>query len=464
MQPRLEHFIVRPDTEDGMPGPIVPLIAVDQLPDWMQVAGVPRELDAEQTIGLTNLGIVEIEEDSTLEVRLHYDKIRAILDCADDPTDSYSPGNGKTSAKATKNKRTTSLCETKDKTNEKAASKESPPTFPGDSTNMGPHVVEKPLPRGQSIGHMLSASRHNIDNTAVDVRAVSRSSSSHEKPLRPHMTEATHDESRPTGPKRTTAKQDKQLATAFCRYWCHHGTCKWGLQCRYVHRMPTTVEGLRELGLKDFPTWYLLMMRDADSELPGLSSMDTVLRGLEDVQISSQQHIPAQQPQPLIQHHAPDPPSLDHHQVQGRLSAPLAPDSPVNKKQKLKQIREMRDLLLSGMHATHGYQQPRPHKNSNYASLYTNASVAANAASIQRQTERQQQTRDNMPVVTRVRASARSSVKDRRDGGGDGVGELLPARKVGRASNDYIGVMHVRSPGFVTGRASFGEDRLVDID
>ncbi|KAI0842854.1 hypothetical protein F5Y06DRAFT_304515 [Hypoxylon sp. FL0890] len=61
--PLPQHFIVRPGvtkhTASGTvtsPGPIVPLVAVDQLPQWLDVAGVPRELSVEQTVGLTNLG------------------------------------------------------------------------------------------------------------------------------------------------------------------------------------------------------------------------------------------------------------------------------------------------------------------------------------------------------------------------------------------------------------------------
>lgn len=392
MQPRLNHFVVRPDTKDGMPGPIVPLIAVDQLPDWMQLAGVPRELDAEQTIGLTNLGIVEMEEDSFFDVRLHHDKIRAILDRADETKDLYSAGYEKAGAKATGHKRTSSLRDAKTKTSDKAASNDSLPTSP-------------------------SASRHNIANAAVDVQARSSSNSNNERPARPHMREVTRDEPRPTGPQRTLARQYKQPITAFCRHWCCHGTCKWGFKCRYVHRMPTTVEGLREVGLKDFPTWYLLMMSDAGSGSSGLSRTDAVLE----------------------------------------------PDSPCSNKQELKQIREMLHLLLRGEQPTHGQQQSRPHKNSSNANMYTNASVAANAASIRQQAERQQQARDNM-LVMRDRTRPRPSVEDGRDGVGGGGRTLLPAMKGGRASNECAGVRDMRSPGFLARRAGFGEEKLVDID
>ena len=463
MDPRIDHFIVRPDTEDGMPGSIVPLIAVDQLPDWIQLAGVPRELDAEQTIGLINLGIVEMEDDSIFEVRLHHDKIRAILNCADEGTGSNSPSNGKAKAKAMKNQ--------KAKKNEEAASKESLPIPSGISPYTEPHAVQNATPQAHPPGRMLSASRHNVANAAMGSQPPNSNS---ENPLRPHMTEITHDEPRPAGAQRTTAKRDKQPATVFCRNWCQSGTCNWGLQCHFQHRMPATVEGLREVGLYDYPKWYLLMKSSAGSELPGLLDMDTMPSGLGGVQAPVQKHQPTQQqhrqqqqqqqqrpPQHLAQHHVQDPPSLDLGLVEA-MSAILTQGGTVSNKQ----IREMRDLLLRGAAATQGQQRqqqqqsPRPHNNnnSNYANMYTNASVAANAANIRRQRERQQQVRGDMPVFTRVKARATTG-----DGSGDGV--LVPAKKGGWASDDYAGVRRTgKPPGVVTGRAAVGEEKLVDID
>lgn len=428
MQPRLDHFIVRPDTDDGIPGPIVPLIAVDQLPEWMQLSGVPRELNAEQTIGLTNLGVVDKEDDSIFEVRLHHGKIQAILNSADDKIDSHSSGGGKGKAKATK-KKTTTPAETKGKSIEKTASKESLSTSTGSLSSTEPSPVKKQQPRTLPAQPMLSASRHNTANTAVGTQTRHNVS---EKPLRPHMTEAKREETQPAVSKHsTTTKPDKQ-PTTFCRHWCHHGTCKWGLQCRYQHRMPATVEGLREVGLKDFPTWYLLMMSGGGGGgvgLPGLFSMDAMLSGLAEGQTSPvQQRTAIQQQQPLTRHVVPEPTSLDLRLVQGRMSALLGSGGAVSNRQKLKQIREMRQLLLRGAAPA----QQQHHNNSNYSDLYTNASVAANAASIRRQAERQQQVKDDMPVVTRVRA--RESVEDS------------------------------RGQGATAGRAAVGEENLLDID
>lgn len=432
MQPRLDHFIVRPDTGDGTPGPIVPLVAVDLLPEWMQLSGVPRELNADQTIGLTNLGIVDKEDDSIFEVRLHHGKIRAILNSADDKTASHSPGGGKGKAKATK-KKTITPAETKGNSIEQTASEESLSTSDGSSSYTKPGHVEKQQPRTLPAQPMLSASRHNTADTAVGTQTRHNVS---EKPLRPHMTEAKREETQPAVSKHTTTTKPDKQPTTFCRHWCHHGTCKWGLQCRYQHRMPSTVEGLREVGLKDFPTWYLLMMSGSGVGvgLPGLFSMDAMLSSLGDGQPSPVQQRTAvhQQQQPLTHHAVPEPPSLDLRLVQGRMSALLGSGGAVSNRQKLKQIREMRQLLLRGAAPAQQQQHSSHHNNSNYANLYTNASVAANAASIRRQAERQQQVKDDMPVVTRVRA---------REGVEDG-----------------------RSHGATAGRSAVGEENLLDID
>ncbi|XDG06894.1 hypothetical protein ABKA04_006509 [Annulohypoxylon sp. FPYF3050] len=74
-----QHFIVRPgvtkQTANGTvttPGPIVPLIAVDQLPEWLDLFGVPRELSLEQTVGLSNLGTV-VRSPEFYDVYMHTD-------------------------------------------------------------------------------------------------------------------------------------------------------------------------------------------------------------------------------------------------------------------------------------------------------------------------------------------------------------------------------------------------------
>lgn len=46
------HFLVRTT------GEVVPLIAVDELPSTIEIAGAPRSLDLTSTVGMFNLGII----------------------------------------------------------------------------------------------------------------------------------------------------------------------------------------------------------------------------------------------------------------------------------------------------------------------------------------------------------------------------------------------------------------------
>jgi hypothetical protein len=50
-KPRPSYFLVRTT------GDVVPLIAVDELPLGVDLIGVPRSLDLDETIGMLNLGL-----------------------------------------------------------------------------------------------------------------------------------------------------------------------------------------------------------------------------------------------------------------------------------------------------------------------------------------------------------------------------------------------------------------------
>jgi hypothetical protein len=56
ISPKPKHFLVRPGTNG-----IVPLIALDELPKFISLHGVPRSLNLEDTAGMTSLGNVEGE-------------------------------------------------------------------------------------------------------------------------------------------------------------------------------------------------------------------------------------------------------------------------------------------------------------------------------------------------------------------------------------------------------------------
>jgi hypothetical protein len=56
ISPKPKHFLVRPSTNT-----IVPLVAIDELPQFISLRGMPRSMKLEDTIGMTNLGNVEGE-------------------------------------------------------------------------------------------------------------------------------------------------------------------------------------------------------------------------------------------------------------------------------------------------------------------------------------------------------------------------------------------------------------------
>lgn len=499
MHPGPDHFLVRPGTKDGKPGPIVPLIAVDQLPDWMQLVGVPRELGAEQTIGLTNLGIIDKEDDDVYEVRLHHVKIRAILDGTEKTgsgsssdrvgkvknTDMNEPSPSEAKTRPELSRKETpvvvnlsSLLASKVTSRKQTASSSQgqpddddsePGTISPLSSASAPEEVTARM-REQGQHHpaepMLGASRHNV----VDIKVAGTAARRDGKPIRPHMTQAASDKPYPSVAQHNSTtrhkthgvgnsnsnsinktKKSSHPDTVFCRHWCHHGSCKWGWECRYQHRMPTTFEGLREVGLKDFPTWYLLIMGGGGGA--GFPSMATdpgfgpnsLFGGLEVgnsaggtnmIPPSQYLTITPTRSQPDTPAHHPS--EVDLRLMRGRMSALLAGPSAIGHRQRLRQVKEMRDILVHGSRTQAQAQAQAQAYHHASANLHTSASVAANTADIRRQAERPQQQSQHMqvsdlPVAARA-GSVRAAVVD--DSSSEGVDEVRPEDSVSLAGRE----------------------------
>lgn len=550
-----EHFIVRPGPT-GRGEVFVPLIAVDQLPDWMQLAGVPREFDAEEAVGLINLGTVACDGSSTYEVRLHTGKIREILstsdeggeECSLEPSDSVS-SNGKV-VEGEDQTQATSV--TSPKQLEEARAEEKKPKIPeetkvqvdllgeiseeaagigepsevvstppvrttrawadDESDIASPDIVpanawqpsvtieeetkqaskEAEKPAGPAPEPGLSASRHNPANDLTQSKPPRN-----DKDIRPHLTAEIRDARarRPIAPRMT---KDKLFGTnpdtVYCRHWCHHGTCKWGWECRYQHRMPSDPDGLREVGLRDFPTWYLLMMAGQGfPESPGIGgglgsglpvNYNMGFHGGMDMSMNMNAmnlampnhshylnglHRPPHPTDALLngsrraQHSQPTPSPLELRLMQGRMSALLASSTAMSNRQKLRQIKEMRELFLrSNALAQPGTNalSPLP-EHGGYASiigmgsyglhqgranLHTNASLAANAAGLsaasRRQALREAERGANAPVeipagedaVESGKGAAHDELEGRltpvgSEGGGDGAEEDTAVRE-----------------------------------
>ena len=267
MSPTPQYFLVRPDvkqqTRSGMvvsPGAMVPLIAVDQLPDWIDIDGVPRELEIKTVSGMINLGR-GVKSDGMYDIRLHTETVLRMMAANENSSivnDTKGTRVGVDSNDETKNQRDAPL----------DVQKRLEPRVPGQGTpvahsrkisNNNERVpatqnnpYTSPHPPQSPTELMLQASRHATSNPASSL--IDRRDQ-----LPPHIS-PTLREGNKTMTLQQKNKDIEHSHTSYCRHWCHHGTCKWGLNCRYEHTMPTTLEGLQEVGLKSFPTWFITAM------------------------------------------------------------------------------------------------------------------------------------------------------------------------------------------------------------
>ncbi|ORY62177.1 uncharacterized protein BCR38DRAFT_486447 [Pseudomassariella vexata] len=344
--PLPQHFLVRPGTTKHtasgtamIPGPIVPLIPIDQLPEWLDVVGIPRDLTVEQTMGLCNLGTVARSSDY-YDVHLLNDvRLMTAASPYHGSEDLNSHTSGRNTGLSSSHINPSSSSSRIDlsaraftigNANTNSNKKNNSNNGKADNTHVypirkindnDPHSTScganspssktsstithskpqgfdsnpKPLSKTKPIKDHRPTTINANDQTPIvplNPRLPSPPASStvpsNPYPLLwphhgPHpascflSTSASPFPSSTSSPlpsssTATTGYYPKHLhhrggsynnstSNIFCRHWCHYGTCKWGPVCRYQHAMPQTVEGLREVGLSDFPGWWLAAMR-----------------------------------------------------------------------------------------------------------------------------------------------------------------------------------------------------------
>ncbi|KAK8042101.1 hypothetical protein PG993_006624 [Apiospora rasikravindrae] len=345
------HFLVRPATTKHTasgtittPGPMVPLIAVDELPEWIDIASVPRELTVEQTMGLQNLGSVLGAPETAAEyyeVRLHQDvrfvespsshsankrresKNNASSLLMDPDTTSLDPHEmdllGSSSSKHAPKKQNdlvTAVNGTSgrhgantnlDDNNSSALNSSSETSYSSSSTEpatsytRGKKTTTKKGKEKASNTETSASSKGPMGNNATTAKPpviplnprlptppptpipvnpypllrhvrggepappshhpASRLLSAIAPPAPGYLYFPAHPQQQ-TAPNLDNSGVSKpqssrhQRAIVHCRHWCHHGSCKYGPDCRYEHEMPRTHEKLREVGLADWPNWY----------------------------------------------------------------------------------------------------------------------------------------------------------------------------------------------------------------
>lgn len=322
---QLPHFfIVRPDvikhTASGtitIKGPMVPLVPMDQLPSWLGVVGVPRALDIEQVGGLMNLGEVskDFESYEVYSVVDHSDNTSKAATDSDNMKASGRPGQQNKAVKKSRVETTLSpdsssssnnsndernATQTSSKTpapevthsditfrdRHKEGIKASSHATPGNQQLVAPHpssqgpIVPPSLrPPAPPTGSPVPANPYppipGPDHPASRFRGTCAPGSSTYSPTQPSSPMYVA----PTAYTTQTATESRSNSDkdrAHCRHWCHHGTCKYGDVCHYKHEVPTTMKGLRDVGLNEMPKWYKWLMAgevQAMAKTLGMSGM-----------------------------------------------------------------------------------------------------------------------------------------------------------------------------------------------
>ncbi|KAL2016953.1 hypothetical protein VTK56DRAFT_2829 [Thermocarpiscus australiensis] len=254
MVPRPRFFVVRPDvkrqTSEGgvriLPGAIVPLVAVDELPEWLDLVGVPRELAIEQTIGLCNLGTAaKSKSPYAVKIKTARPSPSAEKKREVKPDNDAAPvdGNGMASnPHLPPHPSASSPSETNVPTTAAAPAPSPSPIHPAD--RMKAHW---------SDAHARSLALINDSDSDKQHRYPQPQSSTAPSP----STTSTITTSSTISSSLAPSNKKKNDAPEYCRHWCHHGTCKWGLHCRYLHAMPTTPAELAAVGLREVPAWWV---------------------------------------------------------------------------------------------------------------------------------------------------------------------------------------------------------------
>ncbi|KAI1109156.1 hypothetical protein F5Y14DRAFT_41707 [Nemania sp. NC0429] len=283
------------------PGPNVPLIAADQLPPWIGVVGIPRELSREQAMSLSSLGIVPMGSPYEVHLDPAYLHAPEILGSQADAVakacssqraqlvsrqsaEGHYGGHTPKDGAVVGDRPLVGLHQRPASPAPVRASRENPypmmypPRGFYDRKGLtirrrgeGEHPAERLLRASHELtlkerkvvddSLLLSVSSDSSTLIASSPSTSPPSSSSSTSPTRTTMATQKVNTARsakekenqtPSAPK--TNKADKE--NIYCRNWCRRGTCRFGEACFFRHEMPLTVRGLREAGLKDYPSWW----------------------------------------------------------------------------------------------------------------------------------------------------------------------------------------------------------------
>ncbi|CAK7211878.1 hypothetical protein SBRCBS47491_001272 [Sporothrix bragantina] len=317
--PRPLHYIVRPGLVTTLlsgglsqgPARLVPLIAVDQLPAWLDIVGVPRNLPAEDAVKM--VAIVGGSEsgnagDGVYDVRVLQDNTSTV---------PATPTKPKIKVKIEEDDDKTSLLAsipqyeniigmnvdgaTEDKTEDKEHDKDLPDigalkiTGDNDKITKNNNVTIVPYEQFCKIVDRLNEQPRNTKDVVVrsDKQSSESSTGSGNNSdgevdnlidietfsvkgeatvnkgkfgVGNNDSKTTSNKGSPKGTKTAWPAQKKRDTSAVkpCRFWCRTGFCSYGQNCRYVHVMPQTPEGLRSVELERVPDWWVAKQEGRD--------------------------------------------------------------------------------------------------------------------------------------------------------------------------------------------------------
>ncbi|MCJ1385666.1 hypothetical protein MMC17_008789 [Xylographa soralifera] len=218
--PRPRHFIHRAD------GTMTPLVALDELPDFIQLKNVPARLSVAETQGMTSLGL-ESRSIGSYQV----------------DQDLYEAANPTEKAMSDRTEQQGSVAQT--------VTEEFPASIAPSSVDVG---VEEATDAQRSVDGWRRAI--NTESTkAPTTRAPSVASTIRQstRGRRRATSRATIDrESRPYEPLTKGVLGRKE----YCSHWIRKGECDFTQQgCIFKHVMPS-LDKLEELGYRTYPRWF----------------------------------------------------------------------------------------------------------------------------------------------------------------------------------------------------------------
>lgn len=292
---RPTHFLVRPRLSPDVPATFVPMIPVDLLPELLDLAGVPRQLSAAEATGMHNVGTYERPSNPPCyQVRIlpvpmahlggDLDEMQSISgssgDSSGDDDDDGSPGGDVSMLQLSSDSDIGIKIKgaAKKKKKKKAAQTQAQTQSLVKAKVKAPVKVAPPLVAERILASASTASAHYL--AASKKGKKDKQQHHHQQQQQTAKAEPTST----TSSNSTAVLEQTTVKGNYCRHYCLHGNCRWGNTCRFRHEMPTTIEGLQSVGLRDWPQWFLASMRmvqdgrlaaaaAAAAQMPGPSAM-----------------------------------------------------------------------------------------------------------------------------------------------------------------------------------------------